>query len=91
MSEEDRQQIKRVKEFVDYFYSRDISYDKVDTQEIYDIEGVLALIEKQDKIIDLMADYIAEKSNFCANKCYMNEDCHDNDCIKQYFERKVEE
>lgn len=48
-------------------------------------------IAKKDKIIDLMADYIAEKSNFCANKCCMNEDCHDNDCIKQYFERKVEE
>ena len=58
MSEEERQQIERVKEFVNYFYSRNINYDKVDIQEIYDIEGVLQIIEKQQKEIEI------HKTNF---------------------------
>lgn len=57
--------------------------------------------EKKDKIIDLMAAFIDEISeyytkiegknnDFCDEKCIdKNIDCRD--CIKQYFERKVEE
>lgn len=59
-----------------------------------------ARIEKKDKMIDLLIDYIdtlseyytrAEGKNneFCDEKCIdKNIDCYD--CIKQYFERKVE-
>ena len=72
-----------------------------------DIETVLnmlkekdAEIEKKDKMIDLLIDYIdtlseyytrAEGKNneFCDEKCIdKNIDCYD--CIKQYFERKAE-
>ena len=54
-------------------------------------------IEKKDKIIDLMAEYI-DSNNYVDNeecqfqwdfnikKCIENGDC--KDCIKQYFERK---
>lgn len=56
-----------------------------------------ARIEKKDKIIDLMAKYIADIDNedICfeiENKyCDKNMDYSEcEDCIKQYFERKVE-
>ena len=68
------------------------------------IETVLSMlkekdkeIEKKDKIIDLMADYIATldiEEDICAN--VENDNCDKmnfgecEDCIKQYFERKVE-
>ena len=57
-------------------------------------------IEKKDKQIDLMAEYI-DSNNYVDNeecqfqwdfkikKCIENGDC--KDCIKQYFERKSEE
>lgn len=60
-----------------------------------------ARIEKKDKMIDLLIDYIdtlseyytrAEGKNneFCDEKCIdKNIDCYD--CIKQYFERKAEQ
>ena len=56
-------------------------------------------LEKKDKQIDLMAEYI-DSNNYVDNeecqfqwdfnikKCIENGDC--KDCIKQYFERKVE-
>lgn len=56
-----------------------------------------ARIEKKDKVIDLMAKYIADIDN--EDICFEieNKHCDKNmdygeceDCIKQYFERKVE-
>lgn len=61
---------------------------------------VLSMLEEKDKIIDLMANHIATSdSDLCeyldiTNKCkyYAGENgklC--DECIKQYFEKKVEE
>ena len=54
-------------------------------------------LEKKDKIINLVAEWISERcfykddySNSCEiiqDSCYKDENC--KDCIKQYFERKV--
>lgn len=49
-------------------------------------------IEKKDKQIDLMAEYIGDEDIteiFCNEKEYCDEDC--KQCVIQYFERKVEE
>ena len=62
------------------------------------LETVLNLLEKKDKIIDLMTEWISNKcfyaDDYCntceviQDSCYKDIDC--KDCIKQYFERKVE-
>lgn len=76
---------------------------------VEDIETVLSMlkekdaaIKKKNKIIDLMAEYIANRDNdedIC--KYQVAEWCEDEEdgvlievcrkCIKQYFERKMEE
>lgn len=71
----------------------------LDTDSIA-IEKVLSMLEEQDKIINLMANYIATSdSDLCeyldiTTKCKYyaggNKKLCD-DCIKQYFEYKVEE
>ena len=58
-------------------------------------------LQKKDKQIDLMAKFIennmSEKkiiNEICIKSKCNNEECHEDDlkdCIKQYFERKVEE
>lgn len=63
-----------------------------------DIETVLNLLEKKDKIIDLMAIAISNEPlpteeycifrNFDCPEVGGNRDC--KECVKQYFERKVE-
>ena len=70
-----------------------------------DIETVLNLlkekdaeIEKKDKMIDLMAEYISDldiDEDICKkqsdNNCDdINREVECKECIKQYFERKVE-
>ena len=63
-----------------------------------DIRIVLNLIEKQDKIIDLMAEYIhlytliGEEDVYCfkVNDCEVvggSKSCFD--CVKEYFRKKV--
>ena len=57
-----------------------------------DIRKLISEIEKKDKQIDLMAEHIHRTGEYeCPDiKCGDNEiTC--KDCIKQYFERKVEE
>ena len=65
-------------------------------------EGVLNMIkekdneiEKKDKIIDLMADFISKYHCFSVNVFDIDNECkkeHEcKDCIKQYFENKVKE
>ena len=59
------------------------------------------LIKQKDKQIDLMAKFIennmSEKkiiNEICIKSKCNNEECHEDDlkdCIKQYFERKVED
>ena len=65
---------------------------------ISELETVLSMLEKQDRIIDLMANHIATSdSNLCEYlditcKYYAGENgklC--DDCIKQYFENQVKE
>lgn len=63
-------------------------------QDIEAIETVLNLLEKKDKIIDEMANSFAEEG-FYSEHCQTlidNDICPDdcNKCVKQYFERKVE-
>ena len=63
------------------------------------IETVLKLLEKKDKIIDLMADEIANSiTNTCPLEDYnydleCENKCNDNykECWKQYFENKAKE
>lgn len=75
--------------------------EKADT-DLDDLDkGWKVELEKKDKMIDLLIDYIdtlseyytrAEGKNneFCDEKCIdKNIDCYD--CIKQYFERKVKD
>lgn len=62
------------------------------------IDNNFTEIKQKDKIIDLMADYIATldiEEDICAN--VKNDNCDKmnfgecEDCIKQYFERKSQE
>ena len=56
-------------------------------------------IEKKDKVIDLMAEFIKNNTlnnvligNVCLKLKCNNEECHEDnweECIKQYFERKA--
>ena len=63
------------------------------------IGTVLTLLEKKDKIIDLMAEEIGKNiTNTCPFADYnydldCENKCNDNykECWKQYFENKVEE
>lgn len=63
------------------------------------IGTVLTLLEKKDKIIDLMAEEISENiTNTCPFADYnydldCENKCNDNykECWKQYFENKVKE
>lgn len=62
------------------------------------IETVLSELEKKDKIIDLMAEWIEKYTKYYdEDGCYCEVEkdiCNKNIeceyCIKQYFERKVE-
>lgn len=71
----------------------------LDTDSIA-IEKVLTMLEEQDKIIDLMAEFIEDEltvDEFCTKEgCYADNyiDGHCEkclNCIKQYFENKAKE
>ena len=66
---------------------------------VADLDTVLSLVKEQEKEIDLMADFIS-KLDIEENICMQNKTNPDlcnvdytncKDCIKQYFERKVED
>lgn len=90
--EEARETLKTMKENIDKKYLK--------TRNSVAIETVLKLLEKKDKIIDLMANHIATSdSDLCeyldiTTKCKYyagdNGKTCDN-CIKQYFENKAKE
>lgn len=56
------------------------------------IEAVLNLLEKKDKIIDEMAKKLSkfDYSQYCEVTNCDYPPCNKEKCIKQYFERKVE-
>ena len=92
MNEEEKKAIKSMKRFVEY--RQDMA-----TVTASEMKTVLNLLEKKDKIIDLMAIAIDNEPlpteeycifrNFDCPAVGGNRDC--KYCIKQYFERKVEE
>lgn len=65
-------------------------YKKAYELETYERQKFIEELETWKKIAEKLAEYIAEKSNFCANKCCMNEDCHDNDCIIDWARKEVD-
>lgn len=89
--EEVRETLKTMKENIDKKYLK--------TRNSVAIETALKLLEKKDKIIDLMAIVIGNEPlpteeycifrNFDCPVVGGNRDC--KDCIKQYFENKVKE
>lgn len=71
--EEARETLKTMKENIDKKYLK--------TRNSVAIETVLKLLEKKDKIIDLMGEKIFEEGIVWENK----------EEVKQYFENKVKE
>ena len=62
-------------------------------EALKDTNTLLNLIEKQDKIIDLMAKEMKNKEYEYEDMCLYSEDCHGEyceQCIKEYFRKKVE-
>lgn len=58
------------------------------------IETILNCLTKQDKMIELMLEYLnfyGVEDDICTAE--LSKDCNENckECIKQYFEKKVEE
>ena len=98
MNEEEKKAIERLEEQLNFWKKQNIKNS--------DCEIILNLItklqkekEEKDKQIDLMAEWISERcfykddySNSCEimqDSCSKEDDC--KHCIKQYFERKVED
>ena len=83
--EEAKETLKTMKENIDKKYLK--------TRNSVAIEIVLNLLEKKDRIINEMIDFIDEIDG-CLCFDLETRNCIDKnckDCIKQYFERKVEE
>ena len=89
MSEEEKKAIEDLKKKYTTEYLDD-----------YEVKFMINYIEKQDKIIDLMADYIhlytlsGEEDVYCfkVNDCEVvggSKSCFD--CIKEHFRKKVED
>lgn len=106
MSEEEKEAIESLKKLVQLRKNKrgEIKHDTC-IYSTKDLEIILNLIqkkqtkiEKQDKIINEMAEHIVSSAivddTVCAIKfCEIEEDCtHEKmlKCTKQYFERKVE-
>ena len=86
--EEAKGTLKTMKENIDKKYLK--------SRNSVAIESALNLLEKKDKIIDLIVKELYKKAHI-STKCYLQksiEECmklkNCYECIKQYFERKVE-
>lgn len=105
MTKEQREAIDRLKDDIKYADMRDTVDDDCTICFIDDLDTVLSLIkeqqeeiEKKDKQIDLMAEYISKRDveeDICikniTNPDWCNEDYTNcQDCIKQYFAELVE-
>lgn len=75
----------------EYYYLRDEEPENYKTALA--IETVLNLIEKKDKIIDLMAKELAKVNylQYCNTSNCDYPPCNKEKCIKEYFENKVKE
>lgn len=97
MNEEEA--IKQLKQWLSVIDLKKKSNIIPNKDDIQVIKTVLKLLEKKDKIIDLMAIVIGNEPlpteeycifrNFDCPVVGGNRDC--KDCIKQYFENKVKE
>lgn len=97
MTSEQREAIEDVEEFNNKFDCG--KYKKSINTVLSLIKEQQEEIEKKDKQIDLMAEWISERcfykddySNSCEimqDSCSKEDDC--KHCIKQYFERKAED
>ena len=104
MTNEQREAIKICEHYKNILYA--CNYEKGPERTGQAIETALSLIkeqqeeiEKKDKQIDLMAEWISERCfykddyiNSCEimqDSCSKEDDC--KHCIKQYFERKAED
>ena len=96
-SEEEKKAIYELKCAID---TKKESEDYEDKQDLPILETLLNLIEKQDKMIDLMAKYIDDYSiedEFCTKKnCYADDYINGHcekclNCIKEHFRKKVED
>ena len=82
MNEEEA--IERVEKYIKSFNGNALDCVAIGT--------VLTLLEKKDKIIDLMAEKLKQfdYSQYCEVTNCNYPPCNKEKCIKQYFERKVE-
>ena len=87
MNEEEKKQLEEIK------YKNNCTYCNK-----YDVDFLINLIEKLEKVIDEMTKYIEHTCYYvdeCGNYCDIEHDaCNKydkncNECIKQYFYRKV--
>lgn len=88
--EEENKTIETLK----YWLEFNIKHDTPNSAHIVSCVGkVLNLVEKKDKIIDLMAKEMKNKEYEYEDMCLYSEDCHGEyceQCIKEYFRKKVE-
>lgn len=101
MNEEEKKAIEQLENYIKEPYSLKIDertgFTRVNTKfhlpSEKTIQIILNLIEKQDKIIDLMAAEMKSKEYEYEDMCLYSEDCHGEyceHCIKEYFRKKVE-
>lgn len=94
------ERLKKLDYLLDDVYSTGLVEDE--ERNIYQdaIETVLSMLEEQDKIIDLMAEFIEDEltvDEFCTKEGYYADNYIDGhcekclNCIKQYFENKAKE
>ena len=99
MTDEEKKAIERLTNYKEKI--KDELYPIIDFEEEKAIGIVLNLIEKQEKVIDEMAKFLLFDIDndifdeyFCSRiedeKCKQIPDGHCEECIKQYFYRKVE-
>ena len=104
MINEQREAIKILKEIQEsnrawLMQTKEENCEKIYLKDIEAIDTVLSLIkeqqeeiEKKDKQINLMAEFIGQDMMCIRPEIECNKMTHDcKECIKQYFERKVED
>ena len=103
MSEEEIKAIEQLKKYTeeDVIYKENkpqSDFDEFCINHCKDIETILNLIEKQQKEIESMAEFIwkydccehfkKEDENFKCEGWYINRECREN-CIKPHFRKEI--
>ena len=91
MNKEEKEAIEYLKKYIEWETCGERSLET-------DIETVLNLIQKQEKIIDKMAEYINEldiDEDICTKNVINPQLCNEEysnckECIKEYFKKEVE-